>query len=488
VTSRRPTLRWALPSSVAAATVDLCADRACATPIGTPLLVTGTRYAPSTDLPVGVVYWRLHPSTRTTLTSATWQFTVGARSAPVDTSWGTTLDVNGDGYADVAVSVNRGGNEQVYVHLGSRAGLATAPATELSGYPDANSSFGESIASAGDVNGDGYADLVVGAPLAATANFGGSGDAFVYLGGPAGLASKPATKLDRHVSGDNVGISVASAGDVNGDGYADVVIGGGQVRVYLGSATGLATDPVAVMKPPSNNAAGEDFGSRVASAGDVNGDGYGDIVVTSYGERTVYLFLGGPDGPSKKPSATITGPGAKGNFGYSVASAGDVNGDGYADLVVGEAGSVFVYLGSATGLATAPSATLTGSAAGSFGDAVAGAGDVNGDGYADIVVGASGSASAYLYLGGSAGLAATSAAVLTGPDAQGRFGGSVASAGDVNGDGLADVLVGADDASHGAGRAYYYPGGTSGLATSPAATLGPDGASGFGFRVCGASD
>jgi hypothetical protein len=89
VTSQKPTLRWELSSGVPDVTVDLCLDRACTRPIGDSVHVTGTSYAPTSPLTAGVVYWRLHPGRVTSVTSPTWQFTVGHRSAAVDSSWGT---------------------------------------------------------------------------------------------------------------------------------------------------------------------------------------------------------------------------------------------------------------------------------------------------------------------------------------------------------------------------------------------------------------
>src|SRR5204863_318808 len=136
---------------------------------------------------------------------------------------------------------------RAYVYLGGAGGLATTPATTLTAPDGAGGRYGFSVASAGDVNGDGFADLVVGAPGVST----NTGRAYVYLGGAGGLATTPATTLTApDGAGGDFGISVASAGDVNGDGYADLVVGAhrvstdtGRAYVYLGGASGLATTP-----------------------------------------------------------------------------------------------------------------------------------------------------------------------------------------------------------------------------------------------------
>ncbi len=500
VTRRRPTLHWVLPRGVADATVDLCLDRACTRPIGTPTLVQGTSYAPASDLPTGVVYWRVHPSTMTTVSSPTWEFTVGARTAPVDTSWGTTFDVNGDGYADLVVAAAglSSSTGRVYVYLGGAAGLVTAPAVTLTGPEGEGWCFGVSIASAGDVNGDGYADLVVGS---SRLSVGSPASAYLYLGTPTGLSSTPATTLTspQLVGPNYFGSIVAGAGDVNGDGYADIALGSlDGAFIYLGSAAGLATTPTPALIPAS----GSGFGSPVIGAGDVNGDGYADLLVGSPGGASghAYLYLGGAAGLATAPSTTLSA--GDWSFGDTLASAGDVNGDGYADVIVGEyyaavaTGAAYVFLGSATGLATAPATLLSGldGTYGNFGQSVASAGDVNGDGYGDIIVGAPGASfyqgRAYVYLGGAMGVATVPAAALSGPDgANGYFGWSIASSGDVYGDGYAGVVVGALEGSSYFGGAYAYPGGAAGLAATPATALvGPDADGLFGGGVFGASN
>jgi FG-GAP repeat/FG-GAP-like repeat/Stigma-specific protein, Stig1 len=501
VTRRRPTLHWALPAGVSDATVDLCLDRACTEPIGAPAHITGTSYAPPSDLPAGMVYWRLHPSTLTSVTSATWEFVVGARSKPVDTSWGTTLDVNGDGYADVAVGAPYLGHNvgRAFVYLGGAGGLTTSPAVTLTGPLGGRTAFGDPIASAGDVNGDGYADLVVAAPRA----LGLTGRVYVYLGGAKGVVASPAaTWLDPEPQS-GFGGSFASAGDVNGDGYADVVVGApsaangaGRVYVYLGGSSGPAASPAIALTGPDLGG----FGDSVASAGDVNGDGYGDVVVSAESIDRAYLYLGSAGGLGTSPAVTWVAPDIPSSFGNSVASA-DVNGDGYADVVVGadraqtEIGCVYLYLGGPDGPAASPTLTLLPPDANEFfGFALASAGDVNGDGYADVAVSSSGASSdtggAYVYLGGANGLATSPAATLTAAGSDTYFGFALAGAGDVNGDGYSEVIVGDPATSSDVGSAYVFSGSASGLATSPAATLvGPSGGIvEFGESVCGATN
>ena len=469
VTSRQPTLRWALPPGIRDATIDLCSDRACTRPIGGSVHVTGTSYAPTSPLPTGVVYWRVHPATDTALTSPTWQLTVGAGSAPVDTSWGTTLDVNGDGYADVAISaIDTAMTETALVYLGGAGGLATTPAATLTVPDGLDHDFTQSVASAGDVNGDGYADLIVGAT--------GSDYAFVYPGGATGVATSPASTLPRPAGfGYDWFASTAAAGDVNGDGYADVLVvlsddrgGVGYACVYLGSATGLATTPAVTFNAPG----GGNFWVDGATAGDVNGDGYGDVVIGTTNTGSAYVYVGSASGLGTTPATTLGGPAGSSGFGLGAAGAGDVNGDGYADVIVGAPNSAnaYVYLGGSAGIATTPSITLSGGYDSALGDAVASAGDVNGDGYADVVVGANGGQSATIYLGSAKGLTTMPATTLTGVSAS-DFGYAVASAGDVNGDGYSDVIVGARHEQDITGRAYFYVGGPSGIGSTATTTL-----------------
>ncbi|MCB9688085.1 MAG: FG-GAP repeat protein [Alphaproteobacteria bacterium] len=298
----------------------------------------------------------------------------------------------------------------------------------------------------------------------------------------------------------SLGTSVASAGDVDGDGYDDLIVGGnGEARVYLGSAIGVSSTSA------WSATGGSDFGHAVASAGDVNGDGYDDVVVGAYNYNRygkASVFLGSPTGPETTPSWTGVGTYFDGYFAWSVASAGDVNGDGYDDLVVGAPhedthghGRAWLFLGSATGLSATPDWAGEEGNDGDYGMSVAGAGDVDGDGFDDVIVGRPlgavsffGQGGAYVYLGTAIGLSPVAAWIAWGPVDNARFGASVASAGDVNGDGFDDVVVGAWNQTV-TGVASVFLGSATGLSSTANRTwLGSVAGGDFGAAVAGAGD
>ncbi len=278
------------------------------------------------------------------------------------------------------------------------------------------------------------------------------------------------------------GTSVAGAGDVNGDGFADVIVGApnnssggasaGRASVYLG---GLAPNTIADMTF-LGGAANEWLGWTVGSAGDFNGDGYADVVVgaptAAGGAGRVAIYFGG-EALNSIADVVLHGDYVVANLGTACGNAGDVNGDGASDLFVGatanlsedgtEYGRVFVYFGGAA-RDTLADWTLTASAPGDeFGAEVA-AGDLNGDGFADLVCGATSSSShaaaagrVEAYFGGAA--PDTLADLVLGGVAAGDQFGAVAVVGDVVGSGFADLVVGAgfvDTPSANAGRAYLY--------------------------------
>jgi hypothetical protein len=342
--------------------------------------------------------------------------------------------------------------------------------------------FGHGVASAGDVNGDGYADVIVGAHANGAGGVG-AGAVYVYVGGNT-MDNTADVTITGAVVNEMFGWTVASAGDVNGDGYSDVMVGTpvspGSVYVYLG---GNPMNTVADVT--MTGGAGDYLGSSCSSAGDVNGDGYTDVIAGAASNDAggtnagrAYVYLGGSS-MNNVADITMTGAAANDYLGCWVASAGDVNGDGYADVIVGaygndtggaDAGAAYVYLG-ASSMDDVADVTMTGATAGDwFGYRVASAGDVNGDGYSDVIVGVprndaggTDAGRAYVYQGGSA-MNNVVDVTMTGAAAGDNFGFSVASAGDVNGDGYADVIVGAyynDLAFANAGAAYVYQGGSS---------------------------
>jgi PKD repeat protein len=397
---------------------------------------------------------------------------------------GTAGDVNGDGYDDLIVGAYAYDNGQTdegraFVYYGSSAGLGLNPAwtAEIN---QAGAYFGLAAGTAGDVNGDGYSDVIVGAPYYDNGQED-EGGVFVYYGSATGLSLTADWTAESDQAYSDFGlIAAATAGDVNGDGYDDIIVGAdtydhgqtdeGMAFVYFGSPAGLSSSP---WWTAESNQAFSYLGISVNTAGDVNGDGYSDVIVGAHcydhgqtDEGRAYVYHGSASGPSATANWTVESNQADAWLGAWVDTAGDVNGDGFADVVVGaprytngqeEEGRAFVYHGSATGLNTSPAWMAEGDQEGAaFGSSVSTAGDINGDGYADVVVGAppytNGQLSvgrAYAYYGSALSLLSTPAWTAEGNQEFADFGWPVNAAGDVNGDGYADVAVGAERYSNG---------------------------------------
>jgi hypothetical protein len=381
-------------------------------------------------------------------------------------------DVDNDGYPDVIVGAHYDDDAGAdaggaYVYSGRTGGLLYTLTGEA-----AADHFGYSVSGAGDVNNDGYADVVVSAP---NNDAGGAdaGRAYVY----SGLTGALLHTFTGEAPADNFGVSVSDAGDVNNDGYADVIVGAngndaggssaGRAYVYSGQTGNL-------LHTLNGEAGGDYFGYSVSGAGDVNNDGYSDVIVGALmhtgGGTTgrAYVY----SGQTGALLYQFDGHGyMQGKFGRSVSGAGDVDNDGFADVVVGDyeyrfpspllfaPGRVYVYSGQTGGRLY----TFTGeSSSDRFGRSVSGAGDVDNDGYDDVVIGANendaggtSAGRAYIYSGRTGGLLHR----FTGEAANDYFGTFVSGAGDVNGDGLDDVIVGAygnDAGGSSAGRAYVF--------------------------------
>jgi hypothetical protein len=438
-TSQQPTFKWQLDASSDGAQVDICGDRAC-TKMVTSFLATGSRGAPPSPLAKGVYFWRLHGATGSvvrTETSPVWELFVPAHSAPVDTSWGSTLDYDGDGVADIVTTEIGGLNPGLaFVYKGSgRAQTGPFPVTTL-GAPQGGDAplFGAVVTSAGDMNGDGFPELLASDSDAAA----------VFIGGAAGFT--PAGVLIRPPGLTSVR-GLAGAGDVNGDGYADVVLAStwsgpdGTLWVYTGGPDGPTTSPTTISIPKYTQ-------GTVVGGMDFNGDGYGDVVVSAAtAAAVIHVFTGGPNGLST-PTTLMGGPDGGPLAAAEIAPGGDLNGDGFGDLLVGmpstPTGFTDVLLGSPAGLSGVMEVSgLNGDQ--EFGAWLGGACDFNGDGYSDFVGWALYTTSPgflALYLGGPAGPSSTPLLSNWLPSISSGQWLDMHCAGDVDGDGIDDLLMG----------------------------------------------
>ena len=374
----------------------------------------------------------------------------------------------------------------------------------------ADGQFGIACTVVGDMDGDGFADFAIGASADSTAGTA-AGRVFVYRGGPH-LGEPPALVL-AGLPGELLGAALAPAGDVDGDGLADLLVGApagttvdlaapGRVLIVFGSVPlgGRAPSSIAGTLPASR------FGAAVAGLGPFDGDGFADFAVgapdANNGAGLVQVFAGSPSG-SPAPWFTLHGRAADDNFGYADAGAGRTRGGAYADLLVGApfnsqsavwAGRVYLYLGGAVP-DTVPDRTFAGEAFGDlFGSSVAGAGDVNGDGRADFVVGAPGAnagqltdaGKAYLFLGATPPPAAAALAVPGSAD-YAELGLSATGVGDVDGDGFADWAAGAPGTpdSNTVGGLRFFLGRAVPTATADTVLGGEAGGDQFGRAISG---
>jgi len=454
-------------------------------------------------------------------------------------------DINNDGYADIIVGAYK--IDTAYVIYGGPTSSLTDfdfstdtldPLTtgfmikgEASG-----DGFGYTVATAGDFNNDGYDDIIIGAQMKDSSR----GAAYVIYGGEkADLLDldlsitmlNPATTgftMYGESQGDTFGYAVNSAGDVNKDGYDDIIIGGfgkgtnkGVAYVVYGGQKGdfqgidLSNDalnPLTTGFRVLGNASPDQFGYSASTAGDINGDGYADILIAGYRKDTfrgmAYVIYGGekadlPDldlGTDTLYPAS-TGFWIKGNaqydyFGRIANPAGDMNKDGFADIIIGAyrkntyQGIAYVVYGNtkanlqhidlsagnldpaSTGFTIKGSATNTG-----FGVSAGTAGDINQDGYPDLIIGdyypGSTYGAAYVIYGGaslqdidlsvSTLNPTTTGFTVTRTGIQNYLGYSVSTAGDINGDGFDDIIIGAYGGDTYIGAAYVIHNGRRGF-------------------------
>jgi hypothetical protein len=437
-------------------------------------------------------------------------------------------DVNGDGIADLIVgAAGANGSGAVYVVFGktssfpsflSLSSLSGTNGFRLDGVASSDA-LGFSVDVAGDINGDGFDDIIASAPYA-NSPLTNAGSSYILFGKASGFSSASNVsaltgangfRLDGVAVFENSGKSVSAAGDVNGDGIDDIIVGvekadnngadSGSSFVMFGKKSSFSSAiNLSVLSGQKGfridgAAAGDNSGMSVSEAGDVNGDGIGDIVIgagnadNNGGESgSAYVIFGKTTSFSSVLNlASLTGTNGfriDGNSvtdraGHSVSAAGDINGDGFGDVLVGAAyagfdaadsGTSYVVFGKASGFSSvvdlgALPATdgfrIDGTAADDrSGSSVAAAGDINGDGFDDILVGApfaepigtANSGASYLIFGKATNFATSlNLSALSGVDGfrmvdgsgDDRLGASVSSAGDVNGDGFGDIILGA---------------------------------------------
>lgn len=476
LTGATPSLRWELSANTDEAVVEMCADRAC-TMLERSVTVAGTTLVWPVALTPGTHFWRAFGKTgalRSSIASATWQFHVPRRSAAVTTAWGTTPDFNGDGFTDVAMGAPDAlGAGAAYVYPGSASGIGNTPSVTVRG----TGRFGFVVESVGDLNGDGFADLAVGAPNAASS----TGAVSVFFGSPRGIdASAPRTTVTGASIGDEFGGDLNAAGDVNGDGYGDMIVGArfaamraGRASLFYGGPSGLTGG---VFEIASGSSTAISFGGSVSGACDADRDGFADMIVGApfafAGEAGAAYFVRG--GPSVGTPVELRGSATSEWFGFGVRRAGDVDFDGHCDFVVGSpndrerAGAIHLYSSRVDWVGARPTLSILGATRmRAFGYRVSDARDVDGDGVDDIIVGVPDEAAlmgmAPIYRG-SATTTLDAVPYSLGPNPD-RFGRTVGGHGDFDGDGFSDIVVGAPEYDSLRGQFAVIRGGPAG--TSP---------------------
>ena len=409
---------------------------------------------------------------------------------------------------------------------------------------DGDDFSGGSVSGAGDINGDGVDDLIIGAS-GADPNGENSGESYVVFGGAGGFSSSLELSslngdngfvINGVDGGDISGGSVSGAGDINGDGVDDLIIGAfradpngdysGESYVVFGSTTGFSSSlELSSLNGDNgfviNGVDARDYsGFSVSGAGDINGDGVDDLIIGAFradpngdysGES--YVVFGSTTGFSSSLELSslngdngfvINGVDARDYSGFSVSGAGDINGDGVDDLIIGAfradpngdySGESYVVFGGAAGFSSSLElSSLTGDngfvingvdGGDRSGYSVSGAGDINGDGVDDLIIGAyraspngDFSGESYVVFGGAGGFSSSlelssltgdNGFVIKGVDADDRSGRSVSGAGDINGDGVDDLIIGANRASPNgdfSGESYVVFGSAAGFSSS----------------------
>ncbi len=463
----------------------------------------------------------LAAATAVALTGGMLTFTAATATA-ADSTAVPKADFNGDGIGDVAFSADgayvsgRKQAGQVVVLYGTATGVSAAKRHTISqnttgtpGSSEAGDRFGYDTAY-GDFNGDGYDDIAVGSAGEDVGSDKDGGTLAILWGSASGITGKGTTVADPAPSKhDRWGENLA-AGDFDGDGRTDLAVGTNVATMYVfkgGFTTGGATGGKYTVKPPIM---GSDAGGPLnLSAGDVNGDGRTDLVVDGFETETEYGWNRNYYLPGTATGLSTTGlkqlkPGI-------ITAIGDINADGYGDIVSGaqwnptledgttvpdsaKGGKVWVTYGTASGPGTATGITQdTGNVPGtSEGNDFFGyeldLGDINGDGYLDLGIGVAGenigddvdTGTVTVLYGTASGLNTTSGAQSFSQDSAGVPGSNEDNDGfgidlkvdDVNGDGKADLVVGSAE-NAGNGAVTYLPSNGTKITTSGSRAVSP---------------
>jgi hypothetical protein len=485
-TGGRPTLRWSLPAGLSNPQVDVCTKRDCSTmsAVKPTVAASGDRANFATDLPRGVVFWRVRAdSSAGPVVSATWQFWVTVVGPNTDGAWDHVLDLDGNGIADAASA----GSNEVFVYSGGGGGVATTPVAVVFSPDGTSSDFGtgsyHGVISAGDVDGDGFGDLAV------TSDSTGGPKVFIFRGSASGVKTTPAWSFGPFAPTETT--SGLFAGDFDRDGYADVgvilrstVQDGGTPPYHLEIRAGSANGPMAT--GPSLAHAGI---GATAATGDIDGDGYSDLVAADPSTDSAVYFMGSPSGlinPVIIPNPETTTGNAFGNE----ITLGDFRGQGYCQVAIAAygyasfVGRVYFYW---LPLSTTPNSHIDGTDPpnlGEFGASLIAPGDVDGDGLIDLVVGASGAENkAYLFAGNLNFPAAPAKATITSTLANGNFGQVAGTHGDLDGDGFDDFGLGSPNVMNSQGALVVWYGNSGAFAGRHTDLIGPNANGNFGSAI-----